>query len=334
MNIISGKGGTGKTLLTAVLAEMIADQRASVLVVDLDVFVRGLTALLYFKKNETIKITQNNECPVSDFFKYKGKIIKNISICKYSSFDVVPSVSKVNDILNFNDIMPNSVDEAKEILEIMLKYIPEQYEYIFFDSRAGFDELIAATHQVSDFSLCVDEDDDISKITSDNLIEQLKKDGINKPIFRIRNKTRNMKKEYSFSGIDFIGSIPFDMDVLNSFGTKNFWNIIKKSLYREYLIKAWNTLAKKMELDSYLVEERVKPLGMQTIENCVSGLSSFNRIFFMLGIIIIVLSTYPLFLESDLFKTILHDSKLLISLSTCGLGIFMIIFVTFFNNRK
>ena len=73
INVISGKGGTGKTLLTAVMAELLANAGADVLAIDMDVFVRGLTALLYFHKNEVINITKKNEWPISAFFKNKSK---------------------------------------------------------------------------------------------------------------------------------------------------------------------------------------------------------------------------------------------------------------------
>ena len=56
INIVSGKGGTGKTLLVAVLAELLSRKRAKVLLIDVDIFVRGLTCLLYYqqdKENET-----------------------------------------------------------------------------------------------------------------------------------------------------------------------------------------------------------------------------------------------------------------------------------------
>ena len=197
INVISGKGGTGKTLLTAVMAELLANAGADVLAIDMDVFVRGLTALLYFHKNEVINITKKNEWPISAFFKNKSNMVKEkeIAICKYRSFDVIPSVAKVNEILCFSDIMPNSINEANEILKAILQYIPEKYDYVFLDSRAGFDELIAATHQISNFSLCVEEDDDISRITSDNLIKQLKEADVGKPVFRIINKARIMQKD-------------------------------------------------------------------------------------------------------------------------------------------
>ena len=47
INIISGKGGTGKSLITAVLGRLLAQEGASVLLIDYDMFVRGLTHFFY-----------------------------------------------------------------------------------------------------------------------------------------------------------------------------------------------------------------------------------------------------------------------------------------------
>ena len=46
INLVSGKGGTGKSLLTAVLGRALAREGLNVLIIDLDIFVRGLTILL------------------------------------------------------------------------------------------------------------------------------------------------------------------------------------------------------------------------------------------------------------------------------------------------
>lgn len=336
INVISGKGGTGKTLLTAVIAELLSNKGYKVLVIDLDVFVRGLTTLLYFQKNQTLKIAKEDELTVADFFKFKGEqgYGRKLSICRYRAFDVAPSVPYVNETLIFKDIMPNSVDEAISILNALLNYIPNEYEFVFLDSRAGYDELISATHHVSDFSLCVEEADNISRSTSENLIAQLKKDDLRKQIFRVTNKAREIYNEQDSLGFENIGSIPFDTDVLNSFGTKNFWNEVGRSLYKDSLVKSWNLLANKMDLDVRLEEKRTGPLGMQKVEKRISMLSTFSRINFIYGIIIVILSFYLMFYESGFYASLMRDPKQLFGVCMSIFGILMIVFSVFHNNRK
>lgn len=139
--------------------------------------------------------------------------------------------------------------------------IPEKYEYIFLDSRAGYDSLIAATHKVSKISLCVEEDDNISMITSENLISQLKEDSgaTNSPsatILQIKNKAREMQSSGGGMGVNFLGALPFDADVMKSFGTPTFWRDIDNSLYKEALVKVWNSLSKKWRCTPRYQKER------------------------------------------------------------------------------
>jgi len=343
INIISGKGGTGKTLLTAVFAEMLGSKGENVLVVDLDVFVRGLTALLYYKRNKSLKIADSDCSTVSEFFKSKGELYDSKAyISKYSSFDVFPSVSSVVEKLNFRDVMPNSFDEAIGILKTMLESIPREYEFIFLDSRAGYDELIAASHFVSDFSICVEESDDISMITAKNLIAQLENDKNNernKQIFRIKNKTRNTKRASvdDSSDVFYLGSIPFDTDVMDSFGTEDFWDDIAKSLYKEAAIEVWNNLADKMELSVKLRSRRISPLGSSMLDKRMSMLGAKNRILFVFGTIITTLSVMMLIYSPffwDSWEGLFIDPFRLVVMIMALTGIFLVVYSVLRNNKN
>ena len=46
-------------------------------------------------------------------------------------------------------------------LDHILKRIPDHYELVILDNRAGYDELIAATHTKSDITIVVEEEDNI-----------------------------------------------------------------------------------------------------------------------------------------------------------------------------
>lgn len=336
INVISGKGGTGKTLLTAVLADMLGNQGANVLVVDLDIFVRGLTALLYFQKNGSLKIVEADKETVSDFFKNKlgcMDVGKATAISRYRCFDVLPSVASVDEIIKFKDIMPNSIEDANEVLSKLLESIPDAYEYIFLDSRAGYDELIAATHRISDFSLCIEEDDDISMVTSENLITQLKND-YDQQVLRIKNKTRQIDSKNASMGLTFAGSIPFDSDVMNSFGTPHFWDDISRSLYKEALAATWNSVAKKMGLETYLPEgKRVSPLVSKKIESRLSFFASINRIMFVYGIVITALSFFVTFGGMNLIHDILDDPIRSLGLITALLGVLLVL-LSVINNMR
>jgi len=291
INVISGKGGTGKTLLTAVLADMLGNEGYSVLVIDLDVFVRGLTSLLYFHKKETIQLTQEDKMSVSEYFIDKGDIDisgkTKFSIERYRSFDVIPSVTRVDEILNFKDIMPDNKSEARDIVSSMLKSIEKNYDFIILDSRAGYDELISATHYLSDLSICVEEEDDISKITSNNLVKQLAEDA-DVPIFRITNKARSIQseKDLAVSGVENLGKVPFDMDVMESFGTFHFWDDISRTLYKSSLARAWNLLSSKLRFEKPVSQQRMSLIGSENIEKRLQFISLKDRVFFIYSFLI------------------------------------------------
>lgn len=291
INVVSGKGGTGKTLLTAVLAEMLGNEGYKVIAIDMDVFVRGLTSLLYFHKKEIIKLAEDNEMTVSELFIDKGDFDKSgknkFSISRYRSFDVIPSVSRVDELLEFKDLMPDTKKEAREIVTGMLGKLQDKYDIILLDSRAGYDELVASTHALSDLTICVEEEDDISKVTSENLIRQLKEDA-DVPLFRLVNKARKIKEESDLedSGLTNLGKIPFDMDVMKSFGGKFFWEDISKTLYKSALGKAWNSLSAKMGLGINLEVVRFSPIGSEMIERKLQVFSLKDRVLIVYSLII------------------------------------------------
>ncbi|MFM5620755.1 AAA family ATPase [Aeromonas veronii] len=308
INIVSGKGGTGKTLLTAVLADILGNEGYSVLVVDLDVFVRGLTSLLYFHRKETIQLTQEDKMSVAEFFIDKGDVEisgkSKFSNERYRSFDVIPSVTRVDEILNFKDIMPDDKIEARDIISSMLRRLDKDYDFIIFDSRAGYDELISATHFLSDITICVEEEDDISKITSDNLVKQLEQDA-KVPIFRLTNKARGIKTENDFSsrGIDYLGKIPFDMDVMESFGTPFFWDDISRTLYKSALVRAWNNLSSKLQLNKPITQNRINVIGSEKLEERLQFIRLKDRVIFVYSLLLTIFSiSYGIFGAEGIYK--------------------------------
>lgn len=342
INIVSGKGGTGKTLLTAVLAEALGNAGSNVLVIDLDVFVRGLTSLLYYHKNEKIKLCEPWEMSVAEFFINKGMPSlfqgrqKKFAITRYRSFDVIPSVGRVDELLEFSDLMPDTKNEALSYIQGLLRAIKndQSYDFIFFDSRAGYDELISASHQCSDITICVEEEDNISKITTDNLINQMQNDTSN-PIFRLINKTTS-DKEYTSNSVTHIGNIPFDMDIMRTFGQSNFWDDLKSTIYLDNLIKSWNNLSNKMDLSCGIESKRQSPFRNGSIEKKLQFYSLKDRVMILYGILIGFMGVlYPLF-QDGLFHELLNNRELLLRIMSSFVGIsgFALTFMIILRNKR
>ena len=331
LNIASGKGGTGKTLFCAILADLLGNRGLNILIVDFDFFVRGLTTLLYFHKKEALFLVDSEQITVSDLFVNKNcnKEINHLElgISRYRSFDVLPAVSRVDELLNYDDIMPDNLNIAEELIEKLISKIPEKYDLVIFDSRSGYDELIAGIHNKSSLTLCIEEEDQISRITADNLIKQLQK-GSNTPILRLINKARNIESqedlEKSKRSINEIGPIPFDIDVLKCFGEQNFWEIISPSLYIAGAIKSWNKLCVKMSYNFELKDNRVRPLPSRILENKLSLFGRYERVFLVYGIFTSIFGLF-LSISGTNFLYILRQEP--IRLGGIGIGIAGILMV-------
>lgn len=323
INVSSGKGGTGKTLLACVLADMLGNvMSAKVVVVDLDFFVRGLTSLLYFHSDERLRLTQKNQLPVSTYFVKKitdEKYLPNfkLALLKYRSFEVAPAVSRIDERLNFQDIGPDNRSEARGILNKILSEIPKEYDFVILDSRAGYDELVAATHEVSDVTICVEEPDPISRVTADNLVSQLSADD-GPPIFRVTNKSRGFTSEEDVGrkarGVNDLGEIPFDMDIMTNFGAPDFWEKVGNSLYRWSLVRVWNRFSQKLQLGIELTPGRHSPLVNERVEAKIGILAIKERVLFIYGIILAIVGiTYGLF-GREFFIAFRNDPTRAISL--------------------
>jgi len=332
INVTSGKGGTGKTLFCSLLAELLGNKGIPVLLIDLDFFVRGLTALLYFHRQEAFHLVEKNQITVSDLFVKKNNVDNKYShelgISRYRSFDVLPSVSRIDELLNYNDIMPNDKDEAISMLKKMFSMIPRKYEIVILDCRAGYDELISAAHICSDMTLCIEEEDNISKVTSDNLLKQLGNDS-KTPLLRLTNKARNIETardlEDAKRSINEIGPIPFDMDVMKNFGKEMFWEVISKSLYKAAVVDSWNRLCKKMSLKYVLTDSRISPLASNTVEKMFSLFGGSERVFLFYGILLSAIGFGLALSGEKFFYLVKDDPTRSIGFVSGVLGFFMIV---------
>lgn len=339
INIVSGKGGTGKTLLCTILADLLGNQNVSVLIVDMDLFVRGLTALLYFHKGESLQLTDDHEFSVSDIFYREKPYDGRLAIHKYRSFDICPAVSRINQIFDYEREMIFDFKHNDMSFHRILEGIPhEKYDYVFFDCRAGYDSLVSTIHEKSDITICVQEEDDISEVTANNLIRQLERDSSRKTIFKIINKARNIKSfddldKKQKHGLTFLGYIPFDMDVMNSFGETTFWDDISRSLYKSAVSDVWNKLTIKTELKHPLQFKRYSPLVSERIERPFSVLMSADRLTAFLGLLLGVLGLlYPL-LGKTFLEFVYYRPDLLISIGISLIG-FLLYGYSFLKRKR
>ena len=327
INVVSGKGGTGKTLMTVVLADILSLQGAKVLVVDMDIFVCGVTTMFFYENLEAMRLTKEDNLSVSDYFlkrkeyQHSAAPMPKPAILHYPSrsFDIIPSLKRINqEYRPDSDLLPNDAEDAEALIKFLMRTLPvNDYDYIFFDNRAGYDPLVEAVHSRCDFSLCVEEDDDISLITSDRLIYLLDS---SKPVYRIRNKVRSdSPKETLRMGLDFLGAIDFEFNVFNTFGTARFWSSMAQTGYRRAVCVVWNCLAKKEELE-HKIELSNDPAPKKR-----SSLSVLDRGFALSGFLLAILGLFSMFFTAFLSTRKPDYMQLSVILMTILLGIFMMI---------
>lgn len=258
ISVVSGKGGSGKSLLTAILGRALAREGDRVLLVDMDIFVRGLTVLLFgFKRPER----REGHVTVSDLLGIFAAQSKDrppldedperYMIQRFFECDVLPAVDNVSAPLDYDDRSLSDEEFCNASIRKLIASVQGDYDYVILDNRAGMDSLIAASCRNAQIVLSVAEDDDVGRQTNVNLVRFLQSRQKARVVYTIINKGRNIRsypdvKARSRQRHEFamLGVIPFDIEVLEDFGADRFWTTVMETLYFRALIDAWNELAK------------------------------------------------------------------------------------------
>lgn len=340
VNVVSGKGGTGKTLISALLSELLSKKGYSVAVVDLDIFVRGVTALLYFGQKENLNLRRTGLSSVADLIMDKEirshshssnstedvplPSDRQIAVLEYRKFHVCPAVARIDEILNHDDIMPDTYKSAKNAVDGVIEGIRQKgpFDVIILDSRAGFDEMIAASHSASDCSLLVEEDDQISSITAANLMQQLQNVKANSQVYRVINKWRGS----TYSDTRHLGNVPFDADVVSSYGDDNFFDEIVKSTFEPAIVDIWNKLCEREGQKFFLSSNRVSPLPSKRIEDRTLSFHAKERFFIVYGLMLAVVGLVMSIGGRDTVTRLIEDPFSAIGFMSTVMGVVVVVF--------
>lgn len=190
ITVLSGKGGTGKTIIAANLASVIAEDY-NVLLIDFDYYVRSLTTLLTsFQKHLSGAKREIDWWKVFIDSNLEGKMLKTdiiealdnisdylITIRKgkrsYGTIALLPSYYEKCRRLNWVDVQPLPFSDLDRRVKLLFQNIPKEYEFVVIDTRAGSTELSLASCLNSDYSVIVMEQDKISFDATMYLISQI-----------------------------------------------------------------------------------------------------------------------------------------------------------------
>jgi ATPases involved in chromosome partitioning len=288
ISVISGKGGTGKSLFTAVLGNCLSKEHCKVLIVDMDIHVRGLTILLskYIGAEKGLSVT--------DCLEKKG-YDNDFATYRFQECEILPSVIDIG--------KPLSKDIENEAIETFLKklnnYILGRYDIVLLDCRSGLDDSLVKIVRFSDFVISVSEDDDVCLQSNSNLVNYLRfRENISN-IYTVINKGRRITRKTDIDRkindiFDFncIGVIPFDETIMEDYGKDRFWLTVYDTLYFYGVVKFWNNFREKTSI-LYSISEDKYSFG----ENKVLR-NNMSRMFRLYGFIALIVGTlFPIISE-------------------------------------
>lgn len=174
ISFVSGKGGTGKTVITSTVGKLLAHENYRVLLIDWDFATRGLTS--YLLPREEISNRGVIDILLSDDI-YVSLNPVNIE----DNLDLIPSVSLLRNAILYSDIVKfyNMIrDTDFNIINNLFKKIindfGDKYDYIIFDTRSGIEILNLYPVFYSDWFIIISEEDRTSYRIASTLNDAIK----------------------------------------------------------------------------------------------------------------------------------------------------------------
>ena len=247
ITIGAGKGGVGKTLISANLARVLSWSGKGVLLVDMDIYNRGLTTLVA-ELPITDKITLSGVMELaqeSSVTKLKKMVAeKELAVANNGEGHQIPLFMIPSTVTSsVVDWSHNAydIDQLKEFMARFLREIATKYDIdcIVIDSRPGPGALFLAAAGISTEVILVTEADVITLNGNINLysyladVYQEDSDVLSNVRFVVNRvpkgqnihlvEERYMKRLYDlFKTGPILASIPFDYEVFRTFGQHRF----------------------------------------------------------------------------------------------------------------
>lgn len=288
ISIISGKGGTGKSLFTAVLGNCLSKENCRVLLVDLDIHVRGLTILL-----SKYMATSDERMSVSDALSAKNEEQVNgndFAVFRFQECEFIPAVLDIEGPLSEN----YGADAFEKFFKQLSTFVDGQYDIVLFDCRSGLDDAVVLSANHSDFVLSISEDDDVCLQANTNLVNYLRYKKELNNIYTVINKGRRIKtksdieeKINNIFGFTCIGAIPFDERVMEDYGKDRFWLSVYETLYFYGIVGFWRRFQEKTHLPFKIDEEKYN-FRDESIVNVIVP-SSFTKMLRLYGFSAIII---------------------------------------------
>lgn len=226
--IASGKGGVGKSTVTAGLSRALENEGKKVLAMDFDIGLRSLDLL----------------------FGVREQVVKNWGDVLLGNCEKEHAIIRVGDIdfvsapLNFNEDFT-----CEKVKEMIAKY-EEDYDVIFFDAPAGISEGFSLACAAADSAIVVSTPDDVCVRSVEITAQKISSLGINDIRLVINRFIKKLSAKRRFLNVDevinntyvqLIGVVPYDTRIgyssmnhssfnLKASSQKSFGRIAKRLL--------------------------------------------------------------------------------------------------------
>jgi flagellar biosynthesis protein FlhG len=218
--VVSGKGGSGKTMIVAIMADILSTLHTPVTVVDADTGTAGLTYYLGLDLVRNIRVGLSNIATM---------LIKGLPFSSDFLYEYLQPIKGL-EVANFLGIgdhrrLEKEVSETDlpSILKLLIESLRGLGSWILVDCRGGIDRESIAVCGVADDIILISESDTTSfqatkhivDVLSDNdLAHKLRGFIINK-VFD--NPSTLVSQGTTIYGTQFLSAIPFDFQATRSF---------------------------------------------------------------------------------------------------------------------
>lgn len=264
--VVSGKGGSGKTLIATSIAAAHADAGINTLLIDADFGTGGLTYYLGFNtftgaRTGLAELLIHNE--------------QSITISR-PTIDAIQSQFWLRRI----GLLPvgshrllerESVKIEAADLERIIDLAAAEFEIVIFDCRGGIDEHSIMVCQSADEIIVIAETDAASIQATQYLVSKLSDIGLRKKIAGfILNKVMDDPSSLanaarSLFNTEYLGAIPFDISTTREFIKGNIPKI--DSIFSRHVLKASSRLSDRLSIFSDINTLSPKEFGSITLRD-------------------------------------------------------------------
>lgn len=211
LSFTSGKGGVGKTMLTANFANLLANSGKKVLILDGDIGLANVDILLGVRPQKTLQQFFNQEASLEEVVL---KVDKNLHL--------IPGASGLENLSHLDNF-------KRKMLVDEVSRFDTAYDYLIIDTASGVDDNVLYLNGAVD-QICVVVLPEPTSLTDSYALIKLMNQKFKQPNFSvICNQVLNEKEgkelfhrlnrvcgQFLNVSLDYMGSIPFDIKLRQS----------------------------------------------------------------------------------------------------------------------